>query len=155
MGLRRKGREIILQTLYSLDYNQASNLIEQSTAGKPSYEGILSSLLETNSIKEESRIRDFSKELIETIINNLIAIDDIIKMHLEHWTIEQLAVLDRNLLRMAVAEIVFRNTPPAIVINEVLEIAKKFSGEQSGRLLNGVLDQIVKNIERSRTKNDE
>jgi N utilization substance protein B len=149
MGLRRKGREIVLQVLYSLDYNQDYPLYE-NRGDRESQLQILNNTLEGNEIKPDSRIRDFSRDLLTTIIENLIPIDEIIINHLEHWNIDRMAVLDRNLLRLAVAEIVFRNTPPPIVINEALEIAKKYCGDQTGRLLNGVLDQIVKNIDKER-----
>ena len=145
MGLRRKGREIVLQTLYSLDFDHDATL-DDSVLEKKAYQQILNSILESNTIKADSKICEFSETLLITIISNLITIDDMIKTHLDHWTIDKLAVLDRNLLRLAIAEIIYQKTPPAIAIDEALEIAKKYCCEQTGKLINGVLDHIVKNI---------
>lgn len=145
MGLRRKAREIVLQVLYNLDYNQESPLSEKR-ADEAEYQPILKTILDDNAIKADHSIAEFSEAVLSTVIGNIIPIDDMIKSHLENWTIDKLAILDRNLLRIATAEIVFHRTHPAIVINEALEIAKKYCGDQTGKLLNGVLDNLVKDI---------
>ena len=151
MGLRRKGREVVLQILYSLDFDHDSILSERKIE-RNDYDPIMKSILEANSIKPESRICPFSEALLVTVIDNVIVIDDLIKSHLEHWTLDKLGILDRNLLRLAVAEIVFQKTPAAIVIDEALEIAKKYCCDQTGKLINGVLDHIVRDLDQEPSK---
>jgi len=144
MGLRRKGRELVLQALYNLDINKDYIPPESDISTPEIYLPVLKNILRANSIKEDHSISTFSDNLLKTVVENLIPIDDMIRNRLEHWSIEQLAVLDRNLLRMAIAEIVYHKTPAPIVINEALEIAKKFCGEQTGKLVNGILDGIAR-----------
>ena len=151
MGLRRKGREVVLQILYSLDFEHDS-LLSEKIIDKQLYDPILNNILEANSIKSDSRICSFSEALLLVVIDNIITIDDLIKTHLEHWTLDKLGILDRNLLRLAVAEIVFQKTPPAIVIDEALEIAKKYCCDQTGKLLNGVLDHIARDLDQRSSK---
>ena len=75
-------------------------------------------------------------------------IDGLIEKHAEHWRMERMAVVDRNLLRAAVAELLgYPETPRAVVINEALEIARKFSSPESVQFLNGVLDSVGKELE--------
>ncbi|MBW6515128.1 MAG: transcription antitermination factor NusB [Candidatus Cloacimonetes bacterium] len=145
MGLRRKGREIVLQTLYSLDFDHESALTEREV-DREMFEPILNNIFETNSIKPTSRIYPFCNELIVSVIENLQTIDNLIKTHLEHWNIDKLGVLDRNLLRLAIADILYQNTPPPIAIDEAVEIAKKFCCDKSSKLINGVLDHIAKDL---------
>ncbi len=146
MGLRRKGREIVLQALYNLDVNKDYIPPESDLSYPEVYLPVLQNILQASSIKADHSISTFSDNLLRTVVENLIPIDDMIKNRLEHWSIEQLAVLDRNLLRLALAEIVYHKTPAPIVIDEALEIAKKFCGEQTGKLINGILDGVVKDL---------
>jgi N utilization substance protein B len=78
-------------------------------------------------------------------------IDGLIEKHAEHWRMERMAAVDRNLMRAAVAEMLgFPTTPRAVVINEALEVARKFSSPESVQFINGVLDSVGKQLESSR-----
>ena len=150
MGLRRKGREIVLQALYNLDFSRDETSDNEPLA--PSvYKKILRDTLESNSIKDDSKISEFSEALLKTILENIDRVDELLLNHLDNWRVEDLAVLDRNLLRLAITEMVYLYTPTAIAINEALEIAKKYCSEGTGKLINGVLDMIAKEFDNPST----
>lgn len=97
----------------------------------------------------ESEVRDFACELVEGVIHEREALDRIISGSAENWRIERMAVVDRNILRMAVFELArLPGTPPVVVLDEAIEVGKKYGSEQSGAFLNGILDAIRKRIER-------
>lgn len=99
---------------------------------------------------EDEALRASANELFLGTVREIAAIDPLIRTHAEHWRPERMAVVDRNLLRLGTYEIVYhRETPPAVVINEALEIARKYSGDESIQFINGLLDQIRKDTETS------
>ncbi len=141
MGLRRKAREMVLQTLFAIDFQERDP--EFGELGLLNhYEDILIEIAATDDITPEDQRYVFAEDLIRCTIQNLSEIDSIITKHTKNWSLERLATIDRNILRLAVAELYFTDTPAAIVINEAIEIAKKFSTEQSGKFVNGILDKI-------------
>jgi transcription antitermination factor NusB len=76
-----------------------------------------------------------------------VKIDDVITRCTEHWDLDRMAVVDRNILRLAVYELGWRTeTPPRVVINEAIEIAKKFGSRESGRFINGILDRVHREL---------
>jgi len=94
---------------------------------------------------EEAALRAASNELFIGTVSKLREIDPLIREHSKHWRLERMPAVDRNIVRLGVYEILFRDdVPPAVVINEALEIARKFSEEESVAFINGVLDQIRK-----------
>ena len=94
-------------------------------------------------------VRGFADDLFRVAMDRAGDIDGLIEKHAEHWRMERMAVVDRNLLRAAVAELLgFPETPRAVVINEALEIARKFSSPESVQFLNGVLDSVGKELEK-------
>jgi transcription antitermination protein NusB len=145
MGLRRKARELALQALYGIDFGEESKFLSAKEINLE-YKAVLSDIAEANKVKTDSPIFSFAWELIQTINSEKVAIDDTIKSHLDNWPFEKLAVLDCNLLRIAMCEILYLQTPPPIAINEVVEIAKKYCGEQSGKFINGILDRVYKEL---------
>lgn len=129
MGLRRAARECALQMLYEYD------------VGKQSKNEILSTFWQMND--HPKKVRDFAGQLFEGAIQRLKEIDRIIQQHTKNWRLSRMAVVDRNILRLAVFEFISGGkTPETVVINEALEIAKKFSTYESAQFVNGILDSI-------------
>jgi len=90
------------------------------------------------------KVRGFAEDLFRAAAERQPRIDELIAEHSRHWRLERMPAVDRNLLRMAVAEMLaFRSTPFPIVINEALEIGRRYSGPESVTFLNGVLDSIA------------
>ncbi len=89
--------------------------------------------------------RDYANKLFDAAASQAVEVDEIIARHVRGWSVKRLAAVDRSLLRLAITEFRhFPEIPPAIVINEILDIAKMFSGEGSSEFLNGVLDSVLK-----------
>ena len=90
--------------------------------------------------------RDFAQLLVRGVSDNSAAIDDTIRKVSEHWRIERMALVDRNILRLAVYEFLFEDTPKTVAINEALEIARRFSTFEATQFINGILDVIAKEL---------
>ncbi len=135
MGARRRARECALQMLFSYDVT------------RPSVEELLETFWgELAEASEE--VRGFANELAIGTILNLEEIDERIRIRTEHWRIPRMAVVDRNLLRMAVFEFLHQpNTPRTVAINEALEIARRFSTGESTQFINGILDAIKRDLD--------
>ncbi len=136
MGTRRKARECALQMLFAAD-----------VAKTPS--GILTKNY-WNELDEQSfdeSTRDFSNEIVIGTRREIEKIDETIRTRAEHWRIERMAIVDRNVLRLAVYELLFTDTPATVVINEALEIARRFSTFEATQFINGILDAIKHDIE--------
>jgi transcription antitermination protein NusB len=92
-------------------------------------------------------VRGFADDLFRVATDRVTEIDGLIEKHAEHWRMERMAAVDRNLMRAAVAEfLAYPDTPRAVVINEALEIARKFSTPESVQFVNGVLDSVGKEL---------
>jgi N utilization substance protein B len=131
MGLRRAARECALQMLYEYDI------------GKIPVPEILASFWEMNEHPE--KVREFANQLFQGSVARLKEIDSIIQRHTQHWRLGRMAAVDRNVLRLAVFELISSGkTPCTVIINEALEIAKKFSTMESAQFVNGVLDSVRK-----------
>lgn len=135
MGARRKARECALQMLFQYDL------------ARPSI-GDLTTTYWDEMAEAAEEVREFANELAVGTINNLQEIDDLIRNRTEHWRISRMAVVDRNLLRMAVFEFLFQPaTPMTVAINEALEIARRFSTQEATQFINGILDAIKRDLE--------
>ena len=97
--------------------------------------------------KAADSTRDFANSLFEGAARDVGALDELIVKHAENWRFERLAAIDRAILRLAVHELRGGETPPKVVLNEAVDLAKKFSNEDSGSFVNGILDAIHKSIE--------
>jgi len=96
----------------------------------------------------EQETRGFADDLFRMATERTTEIDALIQKHAEHWRLERMAAVDRNILRAAVAELIaYPETPKPVVINEALEIARKFSSPESVHFINGVLDSAAQNLE--------
>ena len=134
MGTRRKSRELALQMLF------------QSDMGKQDAQQVRQTFWAERSQLEES-VRGFADDIFRVGMERCQEIDRLIEKHAEHWRMERMATVDRNVLRAAVAEFIgFPKTPRAVVINEALEIARKFSSPESVQFINGVLDSVAKEL---------
>jgi len=137
MGKRRRARELALQFLYQHDS------LNGSSPESPSLEESLSLFWEHDGINTDSEVRDFSSALAKGCCTNLGHLDDIIVRYSEHWRLSRISKIDRNILRIAIYEMLYlSNIPPAVTINEAVELGKTFGTEQSGAFINGILDKI-------------
>ena len=96
-------------------------------------------------------VRGFADDLFRVATDRTSEIDGLIERHAEHWRMERMAAVDRNILRSAVSELLgFPDTPRAVIINEALEIARKFSSPESVQFINGVLDSVGRDLEKAK-----
>ena len=128
MGARRKGRELALQMLYQWDVSREP------------VESVIESSSELQSAGDAAR--EFASRLVEGTVDRIEEIDKILIETSEHWRLGRMSTVDRNVLRLAVYELLERSTPPGVVINEALEVAKRFSSPESAGFVNGVLDAV-------------
>jgi N utilization substance protein B len=136
MGTRRKSRELAMQMLFQADM------------GKQSPEQVRRTFWAERS-DLEPEVRSFADDIFRVYHEQAAEIDRLIEAHTEHWRMERMAAVDRNLLRTAVAELLgFPRTPKPVVINEALEIARRFSTPESVQFINGVLDSVARELER-------
>jgi N utilization substance protein B len=129
MGQRRKARECALQILFQLEFNSGDPLI------------LVKAYWEHQKASRE--VREYGTWIVEKILAHGQDIDRAIQSASKNWRLARMAVVDRNILRIAVAELLYdRTLVPAIVMNEAIEIAKRYSGEESAVFVNGVLDAV-------------
>jgi len=139
IGFRRKSRIAALQTLYEIDLSDHNP------------DEILTRLVQDKDLPEETAT--FAQELVNGTLNNKHAIDEIIKKYASTFPIEQIAPIDKNVLRLAIFEILFDNKVPVkAAINEAIELAKSFGSNTSAKFINGVLGSIVTEHEQPETQ---
>lgn len=98
---------------------------------------------------EPEAVKEFANLLLARTINQIEDIDALIRRHAEHWRLDRMATVDRNILRLAIQEFLFeKETPKTIVINEAIEIARRFSTQESPQFINGILDSVKKELEK-------
>lgn len=133
MGRRRKAREIVLQALYEAEFSE-----------KP-WDEILDDQLERRGPAGETA--DHARRLFLSTMEHLNELDDRIESSLENWDLERVSLVDKNILRFALAEILyFDDVPSRVIINEAIEIAHRYSSSDAGRFINGLLDRFVREI---------
>ena len=154
MGKRREARERAVQFLFQYDLNPPENL-----------DGALNEFWDTQRAAaiagekgpatwgqpvelppptaEEAEVRRFAEPLIRGALEHRAQVDELIKSHAKNWEFHRIAAVDRNIMRLAIYEMLFRDDiPPVVSINEAVDIAKKFSTQDSGKFVNGILDKI-------------
>ena len=137
-GTRRKSRELALQMLFQLDMGKQSSDEVRKTFW-------------TERRDLDDKVRDFADDLFRVASERTGEIDQIIEHKAEHWRMDRMAAVDRNVLRCAVAEFLgFSETPKPVVINEALEIARRFSTPESVQFINGVLDSVARELDAAR-----
>ncbi len=133
-GTRRKSRELAMQMLFQADI------------GKQTADQVRATFWRAGD-DVEPEVKGFADDLFRTATLHLERIDELIALNSKHWRLERMPAVDRNLLRMAVGEMLgFKSTPFPIVINEALEIARRYSAPESINFLNGMLDSIARSL---------
>ncbi len=135
MGKRREGREAAVQFLVFCDLNQGAGAeaAEEFWDLRPSTKGI----------------RNFALPLVEGVLRHRAEVDERISRYADNYDLERLAVVDRNVLRLAIYEMLHRqDIPPVVSINEAIEVAKRFGSVESGRFVNGILDRVKLDLTR-------
>jgi N utilization substance protein B len=134
VGKRRKAREVALQFLYQLDLHGDDDPAPHAAefwARHP----------------VDAETRAFADALVRGTKQHQAKTDELLRQYAEHWDLERMAVVDRNILRLAAYELLWHeDVPPKVAINEAIEIAKKFGTGESSRFINGVLDRIHKEL---------
>src|SRR4030042_2784787 len=128
---RRKAREYALQIIFQIDFREKkidSKDLEDFWSDK----------------KESKDVKEFTEELVRGTLSKIDEIDTMIKRVAENWILERMAAVDRNILRFAAYELLYRkDIPSAVTINEAIEIAKKFSSTEAAPFINGILDRLA------------
>ncbi len=132
MALRRKAREFALQMLFQWEIGKQE--VGQIELGF------------WKNARAEKNTRVFANQLFEGAVAESAALDELITRHAENWRLERIAAIDRAILRLAAHELRTGKTPPKVVINEAIELAKKFSSEDAAPFINGILDAIHKSL---------
>lgn len=134
MGVRRQARECALQMLYQLDMGK-NDLCE-----------VMDLYWQTQDVDEGARM--FANELVNGVADHRSSIDKIIASNSQHWKLSRMAAVDKNVLRIAIFELIYRPDIPAkVTINEAVEVAKRYGTSDSGAFVNGILDSVAKEVE--------
>lgn len=132
MRKRTKAREYVLQILYQVDITRCN------------WQEALENFWQSNEIEDISgELKDFSAQLLEGVVAQMQEIDKKIGKYAANWQLERMAFVDRNIIRLGCFELLYRaDIPPKVAINEAVDLAKKYSGIESGKFVNAILDQI-------------
>lgn len=138
MASRHLARSIAMQTLYEWDFNGKNSVILDEALNR-----------DLEEFGPELDEVEFVKQLVGGVIEHLSELDKIIEKSAPEWPFDQIAVIDRNVLRIGLYELLFGKrdeVPPKVAINEAIELAKNFGGESSGKFVNGVLGTVYREI---------
>lgn len=138
MASRHLARSIAMQSLYEWDFGGKTPVVLDEIVER--------NIQEFGPGLEET---DFVRRLVKEVVENMSQIDKIIEKSAPEWPFEQIAIIDRNVLRIGLYELLFGNreeVPPKVAINEAIELAKTFGGESSGKFINGVLGTVYREI---------
>ncbi|MCA1849983.1 MAG: transcription antitermination factor NusB [Acidobacteria bacterium] len=145
MGSRRKARECALQMLFAADVMgttaRADELVRAYWA-------------ELGDVEMDAAAREFATRLATGALSHISELDERIRSRAEHWRISRMAVVDRNVLRLAVYEFLYEPTPRTVAINEALEIARRFSTYEATQFINGILDAIKRDLDQERPQEE-
>jgi len=137
MGKRRSGRQLALRTLFQVD-----------VGGIPAEEAVALSL---RAAPEAAESQSFARELVEGTLAHREGIDRLIEKYARGWTLDRMANVDRNVLRLAIYELLYQpDVPPSVAVDEAVELAKKYSTGESGRFVNGILGNLVRHLDQER-----
>jgi N utilization substance protein B len=135
---RHRARQQALQLLFQWDLRR--------TPIEDIIRGYYDSLLVSEDTVGHPRADEFAEQLLRGVIEEIAGVDDLITRHAANWRMERMPAVDRNILRLAVYEMLRTDTPPAVAIDEALELARRFSGEESVHFVNGVLDAVRREL---------
>ena len=135
MGKRRKAREIVLQSLYEAEFSDST--WEEILAGHTDRRGSTDETVE------------YARALLSTTIENKDRLDVAIRSALQNWDMDRISLIDKNILRFALCEIIyFPEVPPKVIVNEAIEVAHRFSSVDAGKFVNGILDRFLEQFRR-------
>ncbi|MFC5651556.1 transcription antitermination factor NusB [Paenibacillus solisilvae] len=147
---RRLAREIVVQSLYQLEMNEEATAEDAVTMIMDEVNG--ENEIEANAA-DVSRIDEHVRGLTQHVYEKKAAIDDMLQDYLTGWQVDRLSRVDRQILRLACFELVFRDdVPPKAVINEAIELAKHFGTDESGKFVNGVLGRLLQALDQLKPK---
>lgn len=130
MGKRRQARELVIQFLYQVD-----------VIGTDYWAELLEDFWNIQNISED--VKEYSNKLIKMVLEKKPQIDQLIARYATNWDLNRIAVVDRNVLRASVCELLYmEDIPPIVSINEAIDIAKKYGTVDSGKFVNGILDKV-------------
>jgi N utilization substance protein B len=133
LGRRRKSRESALQVLYQLNITK-----QEATAAFTQFE---------EHFLPDGVAEDFVKRLVHGVLEHRPELDRLIEQYSEHWRIDRIDMIDRNILRMALFELLYcEEIPPKVTINEAIDLGKRFGSEDSGSFINGILDRVQNEV---------
>jgi transcription antitermination protein NusB len=133
MGDRRRARELALQMLFHLEFNKDDERWRKTF---------------WNIHPAAPSVRDFADQIVSGVIQYQKTIDDLIRKHAQHWALERMTAVDRNIMRIGICELmVMEDVPAKVTLNEAIEIAKRYGDEVSGAFVNGILDQVFKDAD--------
>ncbi|MFA5644084.1 MAG: transcription antitermination factor NusB [Patescibacteria group bacterium] len=135
MANRHLSRTIAMQSLFAWDFHKKAKDLEE--------------IISENFVNFAPEFDDggFAKELALGVFSKITEVDDYIKKYAPEWPLDQITIIDRNVLRLGIYELVFcEKVPPKVAINEAIEVAKNFGGDSSGKFINGVLGSIYNNM---------
>ena len=163
MATRRQGREWALQMLFQADLNPGLDIdaaipkfwrqqwtcqIEEAEKQDAEVEQDLSKAVEDRVAPQ--KIRLFTEKLVRGVLGHLDEVDEKIKSYTQNWPLHRMGSVERNVLRLAFYEMLYcADVPPAVVLNEAIDLAKYFSNADAGRFVNGVLDRLNKELKRT------
>ena len=134
MSRRTRAREVVLQVLYEDDLN-------------PSRKLEVADAFLRGRLKNDEELVELARALVSGVRRNRPELDQMLTERADNWSLQRMAVTDRNILRMGAFEILYLETPNRVVINEAVELAKRFGAKQSAQFVNGVLDRFLKEQE--------
>lgn len=135
MGRRKKSREIALQVLYQIDMSK--NEVEESFN------------LFWHNFSPSDELKEYSEKVVKGVSQHRDEIDTLIEKHSEHWRLERMTIVDRNVLRMAIFELMHcPDVPTKVILNEAVELGKKYGSEKSSPFINGILDKVSHQLNR-------
>jgi len=157
MSNRHLSRSITMQSLYEWDFQISVLEGDRDMKNREKLDTIVKNNIKEYGLGEEKD--DFVSDVINGVFDNLKKIDSIIKRLAPEWPIEQVTIIDRNILRIGIYELMFSkrtDVPPRVAINEAIELAKSFGGNSSGKFINGVLGSLYKEeVEKKSAKKSE
>jgi N utilization substance protein B len=146
---RRLAREIALQSLYQMQMNEVTASVAIDMAINEAENDNESEM----ELKDEKIDPKYIEELVVGTEQNKILIDELLVEYLKGWQIDRLSKVDKEVLRLAAYEMIFRDdVPPKVVVNEAIELSKHFGTEESGKFVNGVLGKMIKELDEIKTK---
>jgi len=145
MPSRHQSRERALQMLYQWDITRdpTEKITERHLR-------TLSAERQAADLLPELENDSFANELFEVVTSQIDRIDELIGGHAAHWRLDRMSAVDRNILRLAVAELINNSAASAVIIDEAIQVGQRFSAQESGAFLNGVLDSIRKHLNKER-----